>query len=98
MSAENLWSFFIKSAIGTTPISRIVNYFLMQVIEYIDPQNNLSHLNTIGKIQDGPQNGAQNLKNLILAAKWPISNGVQKTFLRFVFPTSFYKTPLSWKI
>jgi hypothetical protein len=67
----------------------------------IDPKNNLSLLNTIEEIQDGVkiQDGAKNpKKKYILAAKWSIFNGFQKTFLRFVRSTGVYKTPLSWKI
>jgi hypothetical protein len=59
------WLFFIKSAIGMTPVRQIINYFWMKFIEY-DPKNSLSNLNIIGKIQDGLkiQNGAKNRKNL----------------------------------
>jgi hypothetical protein len=48
-------------------------------------------------MQDGGkiQNGAQNTKKLNFAVKWPIFNGFQKTFVRFVCRTVIYKYPLS---
>jgi len=65
----------------------------------IGPKINFSLKNFDSEIQDGVkiQNGAKNRKKLVFAAKWPNSNGFQKSLLCFVCPTSVHKKPFSWK-
>jgi hypothetical protein len=65
-----------------------MNDFWMQFVKY-RPKEHFEPLTA--ETQDGVKNQMhQNFKNHIFAAKWPIFNGFQKTFLRFVRPTSVY--------
>ena len=93
------WKFLLKKRLKRHLSSKFKTIFECNSMN-INPMSNLNLWNFIAEFQDGGkiQNGIQNLKNLIFAAKWPILNGFQKYFLRFVCSNSVHEKPLSLKI